>query len=78
MGVIEEVLELLAKCREDGRFIWFMGNGGSALTASHFAVDLGKGASYGRNKRFAVFSLPESVGTISAYGIDTSFNHFFV
>lgn len=42
LGVIEEVLELLAKCREEGRFIWVMGNGGSALTASHFAVDLAR------------------------------------
>ena len=56
LGVIEEVLELLAKCREEGRFIWVMGNGGSALTASHFAVDLGKGASYGRNKRCLLYT----------------------
>ena len=30
LGVIEEVLELLAKCREEGRYIWVLGNGASA------------------------------------------------
>jgi D-sedoheptulose 7-phosphate isomerase len=78
LQVVEEMLGILAQCREQGRFIWVIGNGGSALTASHFAVDLGKGASYGRERRFPVIALTESLGTITAYGNDTSYNHIFV
>jgi D-sedoheptulose 7-phosphate isomerase len=78
LQVVEEMLGILAQCREQGRFIWVIGNGGSALTASHFAVDLGKGASYGRERRFPVIALTESLGTITAYGNDTSYNHIFL
>ena len=78
LQVVEEMLGILAQCREQGRFIWVIGNGGSALAASHFAVDLGKGASYGRERRFPVIALTESLGTITAYGNDTSYNHIFV
>ena len=42
LQVVEEMLGILAQCREQGRFIWVIGNGGRALTASHFAVDLGR------------------------------------
>ena len=35
---------LLEEARAGGRQVFFMGNGGSAATSSHFANDLGKGA----------------------------------
>lgn len=78
LEVLEEMLELLTECRRAGRFIWVMGNGGSALTASHFAVDLGKGASYGKELRFKVSSLTDNVGVITAYGNDFEFADIFV
>lgn len=78
LEVLEEMLELLAECRRAGRFIWVIGNGGSALTASHFAVDLGKGASYGKELRFKVSSLTDNLGVITAYGNDLEFGDIFV
>src|SRR3989442_14848351 len=49
LGKVSQAIELLAEAREQGRRIFVCGNGGSASTASHFATDLVKGASYGRN-----------------------------
>lgn len=78
LGVLEQVMELMVKCRENGRFVWVIGNGGSALTASHLAVDLGKGASYGKKERFRVVALTDNIGTVTAYGNDTNFSDIFV
>ena len=41
-------------------------NGGSASTASHFACDIVKGASYQRNKRFRIMALTDSLPTLTA------------
>ncbi len=49
---VAQLIELLSAAREAGRQIFLCGNGGSAATASHFANDLGKGASWGQEKRF--------------------------
>lgn len=78
LDVLEHIIELMIDCGRSGRFVWVIGNGGSALTASHLAVDLGKGASYGKENRFRVLALTESIGTITAYGNDTTYADIFV
>ena len=67
----------LARARDEGATIFVAGNGGSAATASHFATDLNKGASYGRPKRFRVVALTDSMSTITAYANDVSFDVVF-
>src|SRR5438105_4116272 len=52
LAAIENAARLLHKAREDGATIFVCGNGGSASTASHFACDMVKGASYARASRF--------------------------
>ena len=42
----------LKQARDEERFIYVCGNGGSAAIASQMVVDLVKGASYGHPKRF--------------------------
>src|SRR5437868_4796624 len=51
---ISAVGALLAAARHEGRQVFVLGNGGSAALASHVAVDLGKGCSRNREKRFRV------------------------
>ena len=51
MGQIHRAIEVLAEARDQGRRIFTCGNGGSASAASHFATDMVKGASFGREKR---------------------------
>ena len=70
-------IDRLARARSEGATVFVVGNGGSAATASHFATDLGKGASYGKASRFRVQSLTDSIATITAYANDVSFEVIF-
>jgi D-sedoheptulose 7-phosphate isomerase len=67
----------LKEARDAGRFIYVCGNGGSAAIATQMVVDLVKGASYGRDKRFKVIAL-EDLGTITAYANDVNYDLVFV
>src|ERR1700686_4544984 len=75
---VGQAIELLARARDKGRRIFVCGNGGSASTASHFATDLLKGASYGRAARFRILALTDSLPTITAYSNDVGYECVFV
>jgi D-sedoheptulose 7-phosphate isomerase len=74
---VSRTIEILSQARDEGRRIFVCGNGGSASTASHFATDLVKGASYGRPTRFRIMALTDSLPTISAYSNDVSYDCIF-
>jgi D-sedoheptulose 7-phosphate isomerase len=78
MAEVEQVARRLLRARDEGRTIFICGNGGSAATASHFAVDLGKGASLGRPRRFRVLSLCDNSPLLTALGNDVGFENAFV
>ncbi len=75
---VHQVIGILARARDENRRIFVCGNGGSASTASHFATDLVKGASFGRAKRFRILALTDSLPTITAYSNDVSYDCIFV
>jgi D-sedoheptulose 7-phosphate isomerase len=75
---LNNFINLLLNAREKKSTIFIFGNGGSALTASHFASDLNKGASYGMEKRFRVIALTDNYGLSSAYANDLSFDEIFI
>lgn len=75
---IAEVIGALEEARSRDAQIFVIGNGGSAATASHMAVDLGKGASLGRSRRFRVLSLTDNVPWMSALSNDESYADVFV
>ena len=77
-GAIGEAAAWLKEARDQGRMVFVIGNGGSAAVASHLAVDLVKGASYGRPARFKVMSLAENVATVTAYVNDVGGDAVFV
>jgi D-sedoheptulose 7-phosphate isomerase len=58
--------------------VFAIGNGGNAANASHFATDLGKGASDKLSKRFRILSLTDNVAWVTALGNDYSFDDAFV
>lgn len=58
--------------------VFVMGNGGSASNASHFATDLGKGASDKMSRPFRVLSLTDNVAWLTAIGNDYSYDDTFV
>src|SRR5690242_13540242 len=74
---IQRAIEILAQARDEGRHIFTCGNGGSASAASHFATDMVKGASFGREKRFRIMALTDSLSTITAYSNDVSYDCVF-
>jgi len=74
----EEFVHLLENARQEGRQVFLMGNGGSGSTASHFACDLNKGVSYGRQKRFRAISLVDNPATLTAYANDVAYEDVFV
>src|SRR3989442_4963520 len=74
---VEAVGRLLHRARAEGRQVFLMGNGGSAALASHVAVDLGKGCSRGRERRFRVLSLTDNVPWMTAVSNDLSYEDVF-
>lgn len=74
----EQMIDCLLAAYAEGRRIFIMGNGGSAMTASHFACDLNKGCSLGRDRRLKVICLNDSLPTLLAYANDLSYAQIFV
>lgn len=68
---------LLDQARMNNRQIFVFGNGGSAANASHFATDLGKGASDVVGP-FRILSLNDNTSWISALGNDYSYADVFL
>jgi len=77
LDVVTRAIEVLEKARDEGRQIFVCGNGGSASTASHFACDMLKGASYRRTRRFRIMALTDSLPTITAYSNDVGYESVF-
>jgi D-sedoheptulose 7-phosphate isomerase len=74
---VQTAIGILAEARAEGRRIFICGNGGSASTSSHFATDIVKGASFGRERRFRIMALTDSLPTITAYSNDVSYECIF-
>ena len=73
---IGEFIKLLLAARDRGVTIFFIGNGGSAATASHFANDLSIGTnSY--EKPFRALSLTDNLAVITAIGNDFGYEEIF-
>lgn len=70
LAQVKIACDWLQAARDSGQTIFTCGNGGSASTASHFACDMVKGASYQRTQRFRVLALTDAAPTISAYTND--------
>jgi len=78
LGRVNQAIDLFKDARAQGRHIFVCGNGGSASTASHFACDIVKGASYNRGQRFRIMALTDQLATITAYANDVSYDSVFV
>jgi D-sedoheptulose 7-phosphate isomerase len=78
-GVVEQFCDLLMDAFNQGKQIFFFGNGGSAATASHFCQDLAKGtlASYDQKKRFRSLALTDNTPAVMAWGNDYGYEHIF-
>ena len=75
---LEAFIRLLLDAREDGNTVFFVGNGGSAATASHFANDIGVGTRTGDAKPFRAVSLTDNVAAMTAIANDEGYDRLFV
>ncbi len=75
---VAEAIAVLREARDHGRHIFVCGNGGSASTASHFVTDMVKGASFGKDSRFRIMALTDSLSTLTAYSNDVGYDCVFV
>jgi D-sedoheptulose 7-phosphate isomerase len=78
LAKVNQAIDLFKDARAAGRHIFVCGNGGSASTASHFACDIVKGASYNRGQRFRIMALTDQIATLTAYANDVSYDCVFV
>ncbi|MCI4353024.1 MAG: SIS domain-containing protein [Thermoplasmata archaeon] len=74
---ISRVIPVLRKARDEGRTVYFFGNGGSASTASHMAQDIAKLTIVEGQKRFRTHSLADHMSVILAVGNDVSFSEIY-
>jgi D-sedoheptulose 7-phosphate isomerase len=74
---VDQAIEWFREARDSGRRIFVCGNGGSASTASHFACDMVKGASFERPTRFKMLALTDSLPTLTAYSNDVGYDVVF-
>lgn len=75
---VARLIRTFAQAWREDRQIFVFGNGGSAANASHFATDLGKGASDKLSRRFRVLSLNDNAPWMTALGNDYCFDEVFL
>jgi D-sedoheptulose 7-phosphate isomerase len=78
LAKVNQAIEWFKEARDQGKHIFVCGNGGSASTASHFACDIVKGASFNRASRFKILALTDQLPTLTAYANDVSYECVFV
>lgn len=76
-AAIRQVSLYLLETMRHGRQVFLFGNGGSAATASHFAVDLGKGLRDPNGRRLKAHCLADAIPTMTAWANDTDYSRIF-
>lgn len=76
---IVKFIEMLVDAYQNDKFVFVIGNGGSAANASHLAQDLAKGTrqSPDQKKRLKALSLTDNTPFISAQGNDEGYESIF-
>jgi D-sedoheptulose 7-phosphate isomerase len=78
LDAVERLVETVRRAWEEDRQIFVIGNGGNAASGSHFATDLGKGASDALGRRFRIITLADNVAWLTAIGNDYCYDDVFV
>lgn len=78
MEKVEQIVKMILDAYQNNKYVFIMGNGGSASTASHFACDLGKGTICEGKRRFRVVCLNDNIPLITALSNDFGYERVFV
>ena len=71
------IAETLDQVSEAGRTLYFIANGGSAATASHWVNDLVAGGYQEGASCFKAFCLTDNVASVTAIGNDSGYDNIF-
>ena len=74
---IEEIAEIVIDAWRKGKWVFIMGNGGSASTASHLARDLQIGAAVEGKPRVKSISLTNNEALVTAVANDIDYSSIF-
>jgi D-sedoheptulose 7-phosphate isomerase len=74
---VARAMPVLLQARDEGRTLYFFGNGGSASTASHMAQDVAKLTIHEGRKRFRTHALSDHMSVILAWANDSSFAEIY-
>lgn len=74
---IRKFVEVILNAREVGSTVFFIGNGGSAATSSHFVNDLAIGTNEYK-KPFKIVSLNDNIPILTALGNDFGYEEIFI
>ena len=74
---VSKFINLILETRENNKTIFFIGNGGSASTASHFVNDISLGSRQ-FEKPFRAISLCDNQAVITAIGNDDGYENIFL
>ena len=79
-GQLESIAELIERAYRDDRFVFVIGNGGSASSASHLCEDLNKCTlkDFESQKRLKVLSLTDNTAGIMAWANDEGYDRVFL
>jgi D-sedoheptulose 7-phosphate isomerase len=74
---VDRLVDSICRARDAGGTIYTLGNGGSASTASHLAVDLAKNVRRPDRPNVRIFALTDNVGLLTAWANDTIYEQVF-
>lgn len=75
-NTVAKIIDMFIEAEKNDKTVYFIGNGGSAATSTHFACDLGKGTKSTTN-RFKTHGLADNFATFTAYANDEGYEHVF-
>ena len=77
INAVAAVIDVFVHARQRGNTIFFVGNGGSAATAEHFANDLTVGAASGGGPLFRAVSLASNMALLTCIANDFGYDCVF-
>jgi D-sedoheptulose 7-phosphate isomerase len=76
-GDVDRIADTIEKAVNAGNWVFTCGNGGSALTASHFITDWAKMRWVNNKQKFKGMCLNDNIGMLTAYANDLSYSDCF-
>jgi D-sedoheptulose 7-phosphate isomerase len=76
-AAVDRLVDAIRRARDAGGTIYTLGNGGSATTASHLALDLAKNIRRPDRPHLRVFALTDNVGLLTAWANDARYEEVF-